>query len=355
MKSDKKLCLIIFFIITFVSLIEASNSDSLQFELLLNRNKLIDLNINDNFIEQFDITANNLILLSSDKQLYVLGINYIKPFGKANLGIKSFALTSDSLLMIIRNKEVCTLDSVNNISLLYKIPSENMGIASGRSGMYLYDRDNRKEIKSLYFILPNGKYTKLFGVTTPINCVMENEASILFSSGKSLFAFNLKTKKIAPIATLPTNQTIKSVTSDLNNNRIYFSTDNFIFSIKDSVVNLITDKMGGILRYFNNGLIVFDPTQQLLVNIVGLEKSISSTGAINSTENKPPETNQFINNETIVKMVSIKMPDETIITTIENSNVNFNLNIDDMIQLSNQGVSSAVILAMKKVMAKKFK
>ncbi|MGD0331477.1 MAG: hypothetical protein ABSB40_13700 [Nitrososphaeria archaeon] len=73
----------------------------------------------------------------------------------------------------------------------------------------------------------------------------------------------------------PKNE-IKSVTVDTSDNRIYFSTDSEVYTIRDSCILIIVDKFGGILRYFNSGLIVFVPEKQFLVRIVGIEDQITS-------------------------------------------------------------------------------
>jgi len=370
MQTIKKIALVICSVISFSVANAATFSDSLQFELLLNRNMLREIKINGDFINRLEITSNRFILLSTDKQLYILGINGLKPLGKTSEFIKSFALTPDSLLMIVRNKEVCTFDSIGNLTHLYKIPSENMGISSGKAGMYLYDRDNQKQIKSLYFILPKGKYTKLFSVTSPIECVLENKNSILLSSGNTLFSFMPKTKKMEALATLPKGQTIKSVTSDPLSNRIYFSTDDLIFSLKDTVVSLITDKMGGTVRYFNKGLIVFDPKQQLLVRILGLERTIASQAsqkknAVQENEVKTtpqenqvkpvPQENQVVKtltNQSVIDLKKSGLSDDLIITLINRNQVDFNLSVDSVIELSDNNISPDLIKAMRQAMKK---
>jgi hypothetical protein len=48
--------------------------------------------------------------------------------------------------------------------------------------------------------------------------------------------------------------------------------------------------------------------------------------------------------------VKNELSDELIISIINHSEVDFNLNVDSMIDLSNQGVTSKVILAMKQAM-----
>lgn len=62
---------------------------------------------------------------------------------------------------------------------------------------------------------------------------------------------------------------------------------------------------------------------------------------------------ETLTNDNIKKMVKSKLSDELIINVIKTSNVNFDLNVEAMIDLSNQGVSSAVILEMKNAMDKK--
>ena len=58
----------------------------------------------------------------------------------------------------------------------------------------------------------------------------------------------------------------------------------------------------------------------------------------------------MLTNSTIINLVKEKLSDDLIINLINSSRVNFNVSVDSMIFLSNQNVSSAIIMTMKNAM-----
>lgn len=331
-----------------------SKDDSLHFEILLSSKMLIEIQLNENFINSIDITSDRLILLSSSNQFYLLGWGGINPIGQKLVGnIGSFSFTPENLLMTIRNNELCITDSLGNLNKLFALPSEGMGIIAGKYVMYVYDRNIDKKKYALYLLARGGKYKKLFEILTPIKSVVENDNSILFSTENAVFSFNLKNKQLKALAALPKNKEIKSIAVDTLNNRIYFSTDNMVYALKDSSVVIITNEFGGVLRFFNRGLIVFNPEKKFLVRISGIEDNIASK--MQELKNTQPEKSpdNILTNTTIIDLVKSNLSDGLIINLINRSVVDFNLSVDSMIYLSSQNVSSAVIMAMKNVMKRK--
>jgi|GEM_PF-570943 hypothetical protein len=329
-------------------------NDSLQFEILLNNKMLKNIHLDKKFTNSIGITSNRFILLSTSDQFYLLGWGGIKPFGeKASGNIRSYAYTTDNLLMTISNNELCRFDSLGNLIKLFKLPAEGMGISTGKNVMYVYDRINSKSQYSLYVIVKGGKYSKLFDVPSPILSVIEINNSLLFSAENGLFNYNQKSKELKALASLPKGKEIKSIATDTINNRIYFSTDSAVYAYKDSNAILVTDKLGGTLRFFNGGLIVFNPEKQLLIRIVGIENEITTNKLATEVAATTLPTTDILTNESIINLVKAELSDELIIKIINKSEVNFNVGIDSMIELSNQNVSSAVISAMKSAMKKK--
>ena len=108
--------------------------DTLHYEILLNRSILKELDVKDTFTSSVDITANRLILISSDNQFYLVGWGGMLPFGKPVEGnINSFAFTHDSVLMVIQTDELCYVASENRLSMLYRLQDEVMNIRIGDS------------------------------------------------------------------------------------------------------------------------------------------------------------------------------------------------------------------------------
>lgn len=328
--------------------------DSLHYEILLTNKMLNDIQLNEKFITSIDITSKRLILLSTNDQFYLLGWGGIKPIGEKVTGsIASYAFTSDNLLLTIRNNELCSFDSLGNLSQLFKLPNYGMGISAGKYVMYVYDRNKEKVKHALYLIAKGGKYTKLFEVPSPIQSVVEINNSILFATGSDLFKFDIKSKDLKVLVALQKDKEIKSIAVDSSNNRIYFSTENAIYALKDSSAVIITKDFGGVLRYFNNGLIVFNPEKKLLVRILGIEDKIESKMQVKNTIVDILKSTDTLTNYSIIKLVKAKITNDIIINIINSYKVNFNVGIDSMILLSNQNVSSAVILAMKNAMKRK--
>lgn len=328
--------------------------DSLRFEVLLSSKMVRNFQPYPYFINSIDITSNEIILLSSINQFYILGFGIIKPVcNKVRGSISSYAYTSDNLLMAIRNDEICIFDSTENLSKLIQLPREGMGISAGKHVMYIYDRSKEQAKHSLFVLAQGGKYKKLFESPAAIQSVVEMNNSILFATRHALFHFNPKNSEVKGLAALPKGKEIESITVDTISNRIYFSTDKEVYAIKDTSTILITDKLGGVLRFFNDGLIVFDPEKKLLIRLVGIENEVASLKlSIKPAENNN-QTTETLTNTTIIDMVNEKLSDILIIKLINSSNVNFNVSVDAMIFLSEHNVSSAVIMAMRKAMKNK--
>jgi hypothetical protein len=324
--------------------------DSVRYEVLMSTSLLNELQINSNFVPAVDVTSKRLILLSSTDQFYLLGWGGMVPLGnKVATGIGAFAFTSDSLLMVIRNNELCYLDSLGKLSFLYKLPEHGMGISTGKYAMYIYDRNSTKSKHALYALAGGGKYAKLFDVPGPISSVVEWNDRILFSTGNALLQYNLKTKEIKALAALPEGKIIKSLAVDPSEGRIFFSTANMICTVKDEKVSVITDKLGGTIRYFN-GLMVLKPESSLLIRMVGIDRAIASASLPVKSSLNADLSVEILTNSTIIELVKNELSDELIISIVNHSKVDFNLNVDSMIDLSNQGISSKVILAMKRAM-----
>ena len=251
-------------------------TDSLSLEVLLNSKTLSDIQVNEPFINSLAITSNKLVLLSTTDQFYLLGWGGLAPLGKKVTGpISSYAYTPDGLLIAIRNNELCVFDSLGNLSNLFGLPSKAMGIAAGKNLMYVFDRSKDRQKNALYVIAKGGNYIKLFEIPTAINSVVEINNTIMFATGSALFSYDIKNKELKALVALEKNNEIISIAVDESSNRIYFSTDSMFYALKDIGAEIISDKFGGVLRYFDNGLIVFNPDKKLLIRIVGLgEKKV---------------------------------------------------------------------------------
>ena len=192
------------------------------------------------------------------------------------------------------------------------------------------------------------RYTKLFEIPTPINAVSEIGESLLFSTGNKLFYLNAGTNTLKAIVSLPQKESkIISIVQDRELNTVYFSSNNAIYAMKDTSIVCISDKLGGVLRLYDKGLLIFNAEKRFLVSLLIDRPNANTTIDVTNAEDP---ANKTLNNKSIIQMIINKTPEDEIIKKIENSVSNFNVSIDDMVNLSDQGVSSAVILAMKKAM-----
>lgn len=332
---------------------QQSPKDSLQYEILLTPSMVDELNPSGRFINSLSLTSEKHLLLSTRDQFYLLGWGGITPIGKKIAGgIGSFAYTHDNLLMTIRNNELCVFDSLGNLNRLYTLPNTDMGISHGKNVMYIFDRTSIKEKQSLFVIAQGGKYSKLFDVPKPIYSVVEAGNLILFTNGNTVFRYDPVNKDIKALVSLPEDKTIRSLTADPSGNMIFFSTDNMVFSLKGEEQTIITDKIGGKLMFFD-GLIIFNPENRILMRIVGLEDAIANRNTTSAKVSPvTPETPEALTNTTIISLVRDNLSDGVIINIINRSKVNFNLSVDSMVELSENNVSSEVIMAMKEAMKK---
>lgn len=337
-------------------------NDTLRYEILMNKTMLKELNIHEAFTGTLDITANRLLLISSASQFYLVGWGGLVPFGKPVQGnIDAFAFTDDSALMVIRKNELCWFDSESRLSLLYRLPEEGMNITGGDRVMYIYNASGINDKYALYVIAQGGMYSKLLEMPSPISGVMEMGNSLLFSSGSILFDFNLKTRELKAVTVLPADKQIISFTVDKKTGRIYLSAGQEIYALMESGAVLISDDLSGTLRFIEDGLIVFNPEDQTIIRIIGLEDEITAgtnmkpaPENISGTNIKPvSEIRQTVNvltNSTVIDLVKNNLSDALIISLIRRTKVDFSMTTDDVINLSGKGVSPAVIMEMRQAM-----
>jgi len=350
-------------VLTFISIIwgvlslpgaPSNKADSLRYEVIMNHKMLNDINLKENFINSIDITSKRLILISTNNQFYLLGWGGIVPVGDKIMGnIDAYAYTSDSILMLIIKNEICKFDSLGNLSKIIKLPKEGMGISAGKQVMYVYDRNKGQQENSIYVIAKGRWYKKLLDITTPINSIAELNDSILFASKNGLFSFCPKNKKVKILASLSSDKEIISIAVNDAGDVIYFATQQEIYALKDLKLVKIIDAFGGIIKYFNKSLIVFDSEYQFIFRIVGIDTEVISAVQSINTLVSDKQTSKTLINSDIINMVKQKLSDGLIINIINRSSVNFNLSVDSMIYLSSQNVSSAVIMAMKNAMKSK--
>ncbi|PJA04532.1 MAG: hypothetical protein COX71_11365, partial [Flavobacteriales bacterium CG_4_10_14_0_2_um_filter_35_18] len=252
----------------------AQQKDSLRYEVMLNGKMLSDSLKNEPFINDIAVSPNKYITLVADKNFYMLGWGGLSTFGnKADTTINAFSYTTEGLLMAIKNDELCFMNELGNLDKLVKLPSSNMKIASGKEVMYLFEQNKSDSLYPLFAFAKGGKYKQLLVSPKPITAVVEMKDSIYLAIGSGLFSFSPKDGKLNLIAGFQKENVIKSMAVDLKNYILYIATKAGIYALKDnSLVFITSDFSGSILKFFNDGLIVFNPETYDILRIVNIGK-----------------------------------------------------------------------------------
>jgi len=184
------------------------NNDPLRFEILMSNKMLNEIHLDVKFIESLEITSNNLIMLSSSNKFYLLGWGGIKPIGqKLADTVSSFAYSPDGYLMVVRNNELCYVDTTGNLAKVRNLPSRSLNIAEGKDAMYFFDYNKNKNKYPIYKLAKgDSKLDTLLLVPSPITAVAEVNKYILFSVGNALFYFNPKNKDLVALTALEKDQ-----------------------------------------------------------------------------------------------------------------------------------------------------
>ena len=201
----KKLSLLSAFIL-FTFWTSAANlpKDTSQVVSLLDSKMLTEAKISDSLIPSVAVTSDDYLLLATSNSFYALGWGSITPLQKNIKGaIKAFDFTARKQLLIVRNSELCYVDKNGKLVVLYKLASDDMGITSGNTAVYLYDRSEKGVKHAIYMLLNENKFAKLIEMDAPINCLTEVGDVIFFSSKNTLCYLNLRTKKFKVLGTLP--------------------------------------------------------------------------------------------------------------------------------------------------------
>lgn len=254
----------------------AQQNDSLRYEVMLSSKIMSDTLKKEPFINTIDVSPSKFITIAAGKNIYMLGWGGISTFGnKTNTAINDFSYATDGLFMAVKNDELCFMNEQGILDKIVKLPSSSMGIASGKDVMYLFDKIKSDNQYRLYAYAKGGKYTQLLVSPKPITTAVEMKDSIYLAIGSGIFSFSPKNKKINLIAGFQKENPIKSMTVDLKNYIIYIAAKAGIYALKDNNLVFITsDFSGSIIKYFNNGLLVFNPETFDIIRIVNIGKSI---------------------------------------------------------------------------------
>lgn len=261
----------------FMETTVAQNKDSLRYEVMLNSGMMDSTLKKERFISAMEISPDKFLTLSTGDKLCLLGWGGISRLGNKIEGnpVSAFAFTKDSLLMAVRNDVLCHLNSKGDLDTLVRLPRPNMGIAAGKEVMYLFDQYRDDKQYRLYAFAKGGKYKQLLVSPRPITTVVEMTDSLYLAIGSGVFSYSPQSKELNLVAGFQKESEIQSLSVDSKNGILYIATREGIYARKDnSLVYVTGDFGGGIIRYFNGGLVIFNPVTCDIIRIVNIVKSI---------------------------------------------------------------------------------
>ena len=267
---------VLFFFI-FATRSTAQQKNNLRFEILLNNTMLDSTLRKERFFSAIEISPNNYITLSTGNKIYLLGWGGISQLGKEVKGnlINSYSYTRDGLLMAVKNNILCYMNDKGILDTIVKLPKANMGLAAGKDVMYLFDQNRNDNKYKLYALAKKGKYKQLLVSPKPITTVAEMSDSLYLAIGSGVYSFSPKDHKLNLAAGFPKESEVMSMTVDSVNNILYIATQNEIYARQNSSLVYVTDEFGGgIVKYFSEGLIIFNPNRNDIIRIVNIDKSI---------------------------------------------------------------------------------
>jgi hypothetical protein len=269
----------ILFLVIYLVLIQYSaypQNPDLKYEILLNKEMLKDSASYISLSRCLDLSPQHFIALSNGSQMYLLGWGGINPVGnKSKEAISGFAYTSDGLLLTVQNKDLCYINTQGNWEKLFILPSPEMSIASGKDVIYVYDNKHNTGVCQVYALAKAGRYKKLFVSPEPIKGICELGDSVCIAIENGICSYSPQRNKLTVLIALEKGMEITSLTADPANEIIYFTTQLSIYAYKkNSLVMLTNEFPGSYIKYFGNGLIVFNPKSKDILRIVNVAGTI---------------------------------------------------------------------------------
>jgi hypothetical protein len=253
-----------------------AQNNNLRYEILLNNGMLKDSVLNGSLTRCLDISPQQYITLSNGNQMYLLGWGGATPFGnRSRQTISGFTYTTDGLLLTIQDKDLCYINSDGNWEKLFKLPSPDMSVASGKEVIYVYDNVQNNEKYHAYVLAKAGRYKNLFVSPMPIKGICELGDSIYTAIENGIYSYSIQKNKLTLLIALEKGLAISSFTVDPLNEIFYFSTQTAIYAYRQkSLVMLTKEFPGSYVKHFGDGLVIFNPLSKDILRIVNVASSI---------------------------------------------------------------------------------
>jgi hypothetical protein len=223
-----------------------------------------------------DVSPQHFITLSNGTQMFHLGWGGATPVGnKSKETISGFTYTAEGLLLAVQFENLCYINSEGNWEKLFKLPSPNMSIASGKDVVYVYENDQNLMKYNAYVLAKAGRYKNLFVSPKPIRGIYELGDSIYVAIENGIYTYSIQKNKLTLLIALEKGMAITSLAGDPINEIFYFSTQTAIFAYRqNSLVMLTKEFPGSNVKHFGNGLLIFNPLSKDILRIVNVVSSI---------------------------------------------------------------------------------
>jgi hypothetical protein len=253
-----------------------TQNNNLRYEVLLNNEMLKDSVLNGSLTNCLDISPQHFLTLSNGTQMYLLGWGGATPLGnRSKQAISGFSYTSDGLLLTVQKNDLCYINTEGNWETLFSLPSPDMSIAAGREVIYMYENKQNGDKYNAYVLAKAGRYKNLFVSPKPIKGICELGDSIYVAIENGIFAYSPQKNQLTLRIALEKGMTITSFTADPVKEIFYFSTETAIYAYRQkSLVMLTREFPSATIKYFENGLLIFNPLTKDILRIVNVDNSI---------------------------------------------------------------------------------
>jgi len=252
------------------------SSHQLRYEIMLSKDMIATSHNKEIFIRSIDISPGKFITLASPGRFYQLGWGGMSELGqKPDSQISGFCFTFDGLMMAVKNRSLCYMDSLGKLQTLLILPTSGMGIAPGKEVVYLFDQNRTDSHYRLYAYAKHGKYKTLLASPKPVVSVVEMNGLVYMAIGSAVFSFSPQNNAVNLEAGFQKENEITSLAVDSDHDILYAATRDAIFALKnESLVYVTGDFGGGIIKYFQDGLVIFNPDTNDIIRIVNLHSSL---------------------------------------------------------------------------------
>ena len=253
-----------------------SQENNIQYEILLSNQMLKETGPYTGLIDCMAISPQNLVALSDSSQIYLLGWRGITAIGnKSKNAISGFAYTQDGLLLAVQNDDLCYINKEGTWENLYKLPSRDMSITTGKEVIYAYDRKPNGEKYHVFALAKGGRYMHILESPKPVHGICEEGDSVYLAIESGIYSYSPGTKKLRLKMVMDKGTTITSLTVDPIKQIFYFTTPAAIYALsRNSLVRLTTEFPGSKVTWFGNGLFLFNSSTNDIFRIVNVDSSI---------------------------------------------------------------------------------